>query len=75
MRDQHDRDGARAAEVERAKITEKIGGGFIDIAPSRQIHHRGSSVDARQDGGTERQQRLAGLDRLASSRIARVRGA
>src|ERR1700674_3205559 len=32
MRHRHDRDGARALGIERTKITEKIGGGFREIA-------------------------------------------
>src|SRR6187402_1320386 len=35
MRDRHHRDGARAGQVERTKIAEKIGGVLIHIAPSR----------------------------------------
>src|SRR3981081_1484499 len=66
MRQRHYGDGARAAHVERAKITEKMGGGLIDIAPSGQIHHRGRSLHARHRSGAERQQRLAGLDPVGS---------
>src|SRR5450759_856223 len=62
MRHRHDGDGARAAGVERAKITEKIGGGLIEIAARGQIHHYGCCVNSRYRSGTERQQRLAGLD-------------
>src|ERR1700678_1872094 len=41
----HHRDGARAARVEGAKITEKIGGSLMEIAARRQIHHRAGRVD------------------------------
>src|ERR1700720_4729338 len=44
VRNGHHRDGARAFCVECAKIAEKTGGGPIDIAPSKQIHHRGCSL-------------------------------
>src|SRR5882757_5783166 len=42
MRNRHHCDGARAFRIERAKIAEKIGGGFIEIAARGQVHHRGS---------------------------------
>src|SRR5258707_10456322 len=45
-RHRHDRDGARALRIERAKITEKIGGGLIDIAMRGQIHHCGRRVNS-----------------------------
>src|ERR1700689_649479 len=61
MRYRHDRDGARAAQVERAKIAEKIGGGLIEIAARGQIHHRGGRVNPRHRIRPIRQQRLAGL--------------
>src|SRR6202035_3928451 len=47
MRHRHDGDGARAAQVERAKIAEKIGGGLIEIAARGQIHHRNGRVNPR----------------------------
>src|SRR5258705_13370593 len=58
----HDRDTMRALGVEGAKIAEKIGGGLVEIAACGQIHHRPRRVNSRHRGGTERQQRLAGLD-------------
>ena len=42
IRHRHDGDGARAVGVESAKIAEKVGGGLIEIAVRRQIHHYGS---------------------------------
>src|SRR5450631_1903448 len=62
IRDRHHGDGARAFAVEGAKITEKMGGGLIDIAPRRQIHDRRGSLHSGHRGGAERQQRLAGLN-------------
>src|SRR5260370_7017956 len=62
MRYRHHRDGMRAPGVEDAKITEKIGGGLIEIAARRQIQHRSGRVNSRHRGGTEGQQRLAGLN-------------
>src|ERR1700688_2165289 len=59
MRHRHDRDGARALGVERAKIAEKIGGGLIEIAMRGQIHHRGGRVKPRYRIRPKRQQRLA----------------
>src|ERR1700687_3450432 len=47
MRHRHDSDGARALRIERAKITEKIGGGLREIAMRGQIHHRGRAVCSR----------------------------
>src|ERR1022692_3279333 len=47
MRHRHDRDGARAPGVERAKIAEKVGGRFRKIAAGGQIHHYGCRVNSR----------------------------
>src|SRR4030081_1766338 len=58
----HHRDGMRALGVEAAKITEKIGGGLIEIAARRQIQHRSRRVNTRYRNRAKRQQRLAGLD-------------
>src|ERR1700682_6654765 len=49
MRHRHDGDGARAPGIECAKIAEKIGGGLIEIAARRQIHHYGCRVNSRHD--------------------------
>jgi hypothetical protein len=62
IRHGHNGDGARAFVIERAKITEKIGGGFTEIALGGQIHDRGGGAYSRHRNGTERQQRLTGLD-------------
>ena len=63
VRNRHHRDGARALAVERAKMAEQIGGGLVEIAALRQIHHRGGGVNSRNCSEAERQQRLAGLER------------
>src|SRR5258708_17689489 len=62
MRHRHHRDAARALSVEAAKIAEKIGGRFREIAARGQIHCYGRRVNSRPRMGAERQQRLAGLD-------------
>src|SRR5258708_7649554 len=62
MRHRHHRDGACARGIERAKIAEKMGGGFCKIASRRQIHHCGRRVHSGYRTGPERQQRLAGLN-------------
>src|SRR3979490_2511279 len=40
IRHRHHRDRVGAPGVEDAKITEKVGGGFLEIAARGQIHHR-----------------------------------
>src|SRR5258708_3345381 len=55
-------EGERAAYVEGAKISEKIGGGLVKIALRGQIHHRGRRVNSRHRIRAKRQQRFAGLD-------------
>src|SRR4029077_9971176 len=55
----HHRDRRCRSRVERAKITEKIGGGFIQITASGQIHDGGGVFRAR-DRQPEGEQRLAG---------------
>src|SRR5258707_8913285 len=44
MRHRHHGDGAKPSRVEGAKITEKIGRGFIEIAARRQVHHLGRGI-------------------------------
>src|SRR5713226_959666 len=73
MRHRHHRDGMRALGVEAAKITEKIGGGLIEIAARRQIQHRGRRVNSRHRGGTESQQRLAVFNSLGIEPDLRAR--
>src|SRR5215211_1055622 len=41
FRDRHHRDRARVFGVERAKIAEQVGGGLVEIAARREVHHRG----------------------------------
>src|SRR3954453_9639279 len=60
VRDRNPCDRARILGVERAKIAEKIGGGFVEIAARREVHHRGRRLDARQGARPERQQSFAG---------------
>jgi len=50
MRHRHHRDGARALLVERAKITEKIGRGLVEIARGTN-HRHGYCIDPRHDVG------------------------
>jgi hypothetical protein len=65
VRDRHDRDGAHALGIERAKKTEQIGGGLGEVAACRQIHHCGSGVNSRNCSEAEREQCLAGLDPIS----------
>src|SRR5258708_4468422 len=59
--DRHHGDRAGCFRIEGTKIAEKIGSGFINIAPSGQIHHRSGGLRARHRR-SERQQRFAGRD-------------
>src|SRR4051794_14504074 len=62
MRNRHHRNGARAFRVQRAKIAEKIGGGFIEIAARGQVHQVERRANSRDGAGPERQQYLAALE-------------
>src|ERR1700739_1745609 len=53
--DRHHGDQPRGACVESAKIAEKVGGGFIEIAACGQIHGRGSLLRAGKRGLSEPQ--------------------
>ena len=54
-------------------MAEQIGGGLVEIATLRQIHHRGGGVNSRNCSEAERQQCLAGLQPLCIEPHARAR--
>src|SRR5882757_4213565 len=56
MRHRHHRDRARAPGIERAKITEKIGGSLNEIAARGQIHHGSHRVNSHNRIRPKRQQ-------------------
>src|ERR1041385_2392125 len=60
IRHRHHRDRARTSCIEGAKIAEKIGGGFSEIAALGQVH-RGGCMGSRHPVGAKSKQYLAGL--------------
>src|SRR3954466_14078839 len=61
MGNRHYCDAARPCGIKRAKIAEKIGGGFVEIATRRQIHDGTRRLHILYGARPERQQRLSRL--------------